>query len=195
MLWLRRAFQCIMRWQFHTTITSRAAINLPLQGGGGKCIQRSNLQGTSGLRCCQRTCWQDIPLRKDTWLEGSRLSYRQIILFIYCWSKELTSKRFCESELEMSKECVVDWNNYLREVCADTLIKNPFVVGGQNKTGEIVYSVCLLDGRTLLIVSYQNSGCLAVFVGKQRIANIPGGNYNHLTVNHSLNFVDPNLGL
>lgn len=88
-------------------------------------------------RCKIRGCRQDIQVRHGTWLEGSRLTYRQIILFIYCWSKELTNIRFCEEELGMSKSAVIDWNNYLREVCANTLINNPVVIGGPNTTVEI----------------------------------------------------------
>lgn len=86
-------------------------------------------------RCDLRTCREEVVLRKGTWLEGSHMSYRQIILFIYCWSKQLTSIRFCEEELDVSKTMVIDWNNYLREVCANSLINNPLVIGGPNMTG------------------------------------------------------------
>ena len=82
-------------------------------------------------------CRQDIGLRKGTWFEGSRVSFRQIVLFIYCWAKELTSIKFCEEELDLCKESAIDWNMYLREVCADTLLNNPVVIGGQNHTVEI----------------------------------------------------------
>ena len=35
-------------------------------------------------RCDQVACKEEIAVRKGTWLQGSRLSYRQIVLFIYC---------------------------------------------------------------------------------------------------------------
>ena len=38
-------------------------------------------------RCHSRDCRTEVALRKDTWQEGSKLAYRDIILFIYCWSK------------------------------------------------------------------------------------------------------------
>jgi transposase-like protein len=88
-------------------------------------------------RCWQGIGLEDIPLRRGTWLQDSRLTYRQIILFIYCWSKEMTSISFCENELEIGKNAVIDWNNYLREVCANILITNPIVIGGPNTTVEI----------------------------------------------------------
>ena len=37
----------------------------------------------------------------------------------------------------MNKNTVVDWNNYLREVCAADLLRNPIVIGGPNTTVEI----------------------------------------------------------
>lgn len=88
-------------------------------------------------RCRQRQCREDIPVRKGTWLEGSRLEFRKVVMFIYCWSKQLTSIKFCDNELDIGKTCVIDWNNYLREVCANTLIQNPIVIGGPGLHVEI----------------------------------------------------------
>ena len=59
-------------------------------------------------------------------------------MFIYCWSKEYTSIEFCRTELGISSdETVVDWNNYLREVCAQSLLANPISVGGPGLTVEV----------------------------------------------------------
>src|SRR4051812_1468818 len=60
--------------------------------------------------CRIQGCRHDIGVRKDTWLQGSQLPFRQIVLFIYCWSKELTSIKFCEEELDIGKEAVIDLN-------------------------------------------------------------------------------------
>jgi transposase-like protein len=88
-------------------------------------------------RCNRRQCREDVPVRQDTWLQGSKLTYRKIILFVYCWSQELTSIKFCDNELDIKKSAVVDWNNYLREVCAFVLLNNPVVIGGPGTTVEI----------------------------------------------------------
>ena len=45
-------------------------------------------------RCHSRECRTESSVRKDTWLEGSKLAYRDIILFIYCWSKQYTKITF-----------------------------------------------------------------------------------------------------
>jgi len=88
-------------------------------------------------RCSHVSCNENIPLRNGTWLEGSRITYRQIVLFIYCWSKEMTSINFCQAELKIGKDSAIKWNNNIREVCANKLITNPSILGGPNTTVEI----------------------------------------------------------
>ena len=49
----------------------------------------------------------------------------------------MTLIQYCENELDIKKNAVIDWNNYLREVCAFTLINNSVVIGGAGTTAEI----------------------------------------------------------
>lgn len=179
-------------------------------------------------RCYLKDCRKDIPLRKGTWLEGSKLPYRTIILFIYCWSYELSSVSFCERELEINHNAVVDYNNYLREVCAWTLIQNPVIpIGGpgmvveidesmfsrrKNNVGRVLaaqwvfggicrqtsecflYAVSDRSANTLLPIIQTcvrpgttiMSDLWAAYNGMQ---NLP--QYTHLTVNHSIQFINP----
>lgn len=58
-------------------------------------------------------------------------------MFIYCWTKKYTTTNFCNDELSMSTETMTNWKNYLREVCADSLIKNPMIIGGPEMVVEI----------------------------------------------------------
>ena len=37
----------------------------------------------------------------------------------------------------IGKDAIIDFNNYLREVCAADLLANPVVIGGQNMTVEV----------------------------------------------------------
>ena len=49
---------------------------------------------------------------------GSMLT---IVRFIYSWCWDLSSVAWCERELSMGKNSVVDWNNAMREVCVHSL--------------------------------------------------------------------------
>jgi len=65
-------------------------------------------------RCCKKGCMKTVYLRKNTYLENSKISFSTIVLFIYSWVNEYTSIKFCEKELENDHSTTVDWNNYMR---------------------------------------------------------------------------------
>lgn len=88
-------------------------------------------------RCNIRGCRQEISLRKGTWLEDSKLDFRKVVLFLYCWTKKLTTVDFCDEELGISSHTTVDWNNYIREVCAWRLLQSSTVIGGSGLHVEI----------------------------------------------------------
>lgn len=48
----------------------------------------------------------------------SRIYYTIAVCFIYGWSHEITSIKWCEQELKLSVNTIIEWNNSLREVCA-----------------------------------------------------------------------------
>ena len=122
-------------------------------------------------RCSARGCCREVGLRKDTWLENWNLSYRSVVLFIYAWSKELTSMEYCKHELGIGHTTVVDWSNFLREVCAADLLANPLVIGGpgvasamgiwrnmQRNTG-IVYVCCRRQVVSYPAAYHSSSNC------------------------------------
>jgi transposase-like protein len=88
-------------------------------------------------RCTRNQCKTECGLRKGTWLENSSLPYRKVVLFLYAWSREMTSIRYCEHELSISKKTAIDWNNMIREVCAMDLLANPVVLGGPGRIVEV----------------------------------------------------------
>jgi transposase-like protein len=59
-------------------------------------------------------------------------------MFIYHWAHEQTTINFSMHELGIGSETtIVDWNNYLREVCALKLVEEPLCIGGEGLHVEI----------------------------------------------------------
>ncbi|XP_029649232.1 uncharacterized protein LOC115222964 [Octopus sinensis] len=109
--------------------------------------------GTICWRCSHKACGVRISVRRGTWLEGSTLPLKTVVLFLYAWSKELTSIRFCIEELGINHGTAVDYNSYVREICAEDLLRHPVQIGGPGKTvdlDEIVFSRSKPNRRSLL---------------------------------------------
>ena len=70
-----------------------------------------------------RKCRQHVGIKTINWLQCSRLAFDKLF-FIYFWCKNKTSIDFCKKELDMSANSVVDSSSYLREVCADEILRN-----------------------------------------------------------------------
>ena len=78
------------------------------------------------------------------WLEGSRLPIDKIVHFLYCWAFKLSSVKFCERELLMGHDAVVDFNNYCREVCAWKMSLDDKSMIGMSISQPAKYSLNLL---------------------------------------------------
>ncbi|KFD52647.1 hypothetical protein M513_06494 [Trichuris suis] len=58
-------------------------------------------------RCRKAECKTEVSLRTGTWFEGLKLDFRTAVLFIYSWSNEYCSTKFCSKELGLSTNCSV----------------------------------------------------------------------------------------
>ena len=130
----------------------------------------------------------------------------------------MTSISFCQTELQISKTHTITLNSYIREICAMKLISSPIILGGPNKTVEIdesmftrrknqvgrilpqqwvfgrlpnrsketlmpIISAHILPGTTIISDQWRAYNALST---------LPG--ISHQTVNHSVNFIDPETG-
>ena len=65
-------------------------------------------------------------------------SFLTIVRFIYCWSEELTSIEWCEKQLDICNNTVIDWNMYMRETCISVLMdQEKKKIGGESMIVEI----------------------------------------------------------
>ncbi|XP_039297793.1 uncharacterized protein LOC120354530 [Nilaparvata lugens] len=87
--------------------------------------------------CTKDGCQEQKSIRKGTFLEGTKLNFRKIVFFIYWWSKEMASVKFCEDELDINHNTRVEWCILMREVCTVNLMRNPLQIGGPGSAVEI----------------------------------------------------------
>ena len=90
--------------------------------------------------CCK--CSQQQGLSSGNWFSNTKLPFLTIVRFIYFWAKELTSIKWCEEQLDICNNTVIDWNVYMRETCIAALIGvEKKRIGGQSKIVEIDESI------------------------------------------------------
>ena len=86
--------------------------------------------------CCK--CSQQQGLSSGNWFSNTKLPFLTIVRFIYFWAKELTSIKWCEEQLNICNNAVIDWNMYMRETCIAALMDvEKKKIGGQSKIVEI----------------------------------------------------------
>ena len=89
-------------------------------------------------KCNRKNCKNQIGLRTGNWLTNSRLSLVTALRFIYPWCWETSSVKWCQRELGIGNNSVIDWNNYMREVCVNSLANlEKTKIGGKGKVVEI----------------------------------------------------------
>ena len=78
-----------------------------------------------------------ISIREGSIFHGFHLSIDTIIRFLYCWSYELFNHSDFLRELDLSDKTVVNWKNFLRDICAQHFLQNPPIIGGLGHIVEI----------------------------------------------------------
>ena len=87
-------------------------------------------------------------------------------MFYSSYTVGRVSINFVEHELGINHCTTVDYNNYLRKVCAADLLQNPSIIGGPNTTVEVDESL-FSRGKNLKVECYLISGCLEIGVVKR----------------------------
>lgn len=57
------------------------------------------------------------------WLQDSKLSLEKVVLFLKSWEEEYITTKLYQNQLNIVTKAIRDWKCYLREVCADSLLK------------------------------------------------------------------------
>ena len=91
---------------------------------------------TKRWRC--RTCKCSRSLRGDTLFSQSRLTLQQIMDLMMYWSQGLDSHKFIKGNINiLSDKTVVDWKNFMRNLCVEYFVRRSTIIGGVDHVVEI----------------------------------------------------------
>ncbi|KAK9753318.1 ISXO2-like transposase domain [Popillia japonica] len=207
--------QYLQRWGL---IPTEGVYKCPTCGNSLK-LQRAqdSIDGWS-WRCChkvslrkqaRRVCGTRVAFRTGTVFARSKLSLLQILGFINLWVRCLPQTFVCE-ELKLSQKTAIEWASFCRKVCLEYFMCRPTKLGGPGTVVEIDESKF---GRRKYHKGHRIEG-QCVFGGFERgtgrvfmqwiepgttiISNcwkaydvLHHEGYEHLKVNHSITFKDP----
>lgn len=87
----------------------------------GRCRSRMKLENTSSVtdgklwRCSNSRCRSTRSIREASFFAKAHLEMSTMLMFMYLWSKDCSSK-FIREELELSQPTAVDWNRFCRDI-------------------------------------------------------------------------------
>ena len=184
-----------------------------------------SLQSHTGRQFVDSLCWACRVCRRqrvvtvDSFFAGSQLKLPQLLDCIYWWSHELKLAGACV-ESGMGHTSMVQWRNFIRDICCQYLLDHPVVMGGPGGAlwrlmranlciGSItaatimraIGSLVWWSVRLMVAVPDRTATTLLPIIAQHvlpgtRIIMDGWWAYNQLVqhdvVNHQLPFVDPN---
>lgn len=100
------------------------------------------LQQRTGDRYIDNVAWACIDchgqtsIRKDSFFEGSHLSLQQLVDLVYWWSADVKQSEVAH-QCRISSEAIVDWQNFIRDICCQYMLDHPVELGGPGREVEI----------------------------------------------------------
>jgi hypothetical protein len=173
----------------------------------------------NAYRCSNRLCNKEKSMRANTFFWQARIPLDKLLLLACLWLNK-TGRDTAATMSEISNRTVTEYFAHLKQLVADDVEENQAIIGGpgiiveadESKFGRRKYNRgrrvegCWVFGG---VERTEERKCFAVPVplilahihpGSTIISDMWGAynfipnNYERLTVNHSLNFVDPTTG-
>ncbi len=83
-------------------------------------------------------CPKKYFIRSGSWLSGLHFNNMKVLKFIYQWSYENTTIKYCLKEFGMGKLTTISYNRHMREVCLFSIMNRPRQkIGGNGYIVEI----------------------------------------------------------
>ncbi|XP_057292022.1 uncharacterized protein LOC130614603 [Hydractinia symbiolongicarpus] len=87
-------------------------------------------------RCQKLDHTKDVSIQRNSWFEGSNMTLEEVIELTYWWSTGTEQVNICQ-EMGLSSATIVDWANFLREICDEIVIKRSKPIGGKGVKVQI----------------------------------------------------------
>jgi IS1 family transposase len=100
-----------------------------------QCRLHAHADNIDGYRWKCPACAARKSVRDGSFFTGSHLTLQQIVIVVYCWSRDMPQKDIMR-EADIDKKTTIDWCNFLREECETCLINNPEEIGGIDANGD-----------------------------------------------------------
>ena len=71
--------------------------------------------------CHNKKCKKQIEAKVGTYFAKQNITFVNALRFMYCWSYELSSVKFCKTHIGCSGRTTVDWSNFMRELCLEDM--------------------------------------------------------------------------
>jgi hypothetical protein len=83
-------------------------------------------------------CRSTRTIRDGTFFSNSKLTLRQVMDLMFYWSQGLDSHVFPSRHCGIKGDAtLVDWKNFMRDICVEYCLKNPAMIGGVGHVVEI----------------------------------------------------------
>ena len=82
-------------------------------------------------------CKSSFSIRFGSLFHPSKLSITSLIQFMYLWCEDIQSHAIMEKQLQRSPATVVDWKDFMRDICVEEIIQDAEHLGGPGIIVEI----------------------------------------------------------
>ena len=107
-----------------------------------RCERDMTLQQCRQANYVDGFCWACPVCRRqkavtcNSFFAGSHLPLLKLVDCIYWWSRQI-QQTVAIDELGISHQSVIDWWNFIRDVCCQYLLDHPVEMGGPGRTVEV----------------------------------------------------------
>lgn len=101
------------------------------------CRLNAHAANIDGYRWKCPACGARKSVRDGSFFSGSHLTLQQVVILVYCWSRDMPQKDIIH-EANIDEKTAVDWCNFLREECETWLENNAEQIGGIDDNGDAI---------------------------------------------------------